>query len=57
VDGGDQAVHLVRDRPVGGVILAAWAQLDELHRLARVEVEHVAVPDVELGYPSRGQRG
>src|SRR5215207_10868288 len=37
VDGGDLRVHLVRDRAVGRVALAAGAQLDELHRLARVE--------------------
>ena len=30
------------DRAVARVALAAGAQLDELHRLARVEVEHVA---------------
>jgi len=35
-------MHLVGDRAVAGVALAAGAQLDQLHRLARVEVEHVA---------------
>ncbi len=42
VDLADQAVHLVRDGAVGRVALAPGAQLDELHRLARVQVEDVA---------------
>src|SRR6185369_10950334 len=36
----DLAVHLVRDGAVARMALAPRAQLDELHRLARVEVEH-----------------
>ena len=44
---GDQRVHLVGDGAVGRVALAAGAQLDEVHRLARVEVEHVADPVAE----------
>ena len=47
VDLGDQAVHLVRDGAVGRVALAPRAQLDELHRLARVEVEDVADAEAE----------
>src|SRR3954468_2859575 len=39
---GDEAVHLVGDGAVAGVALASRAQLDELHRLARVEVQDVA---------------
>src|SRR3954453_3964661 len=39
---GDEAVHLVRDGAVAGVALAPGAQLDELHGLARVEVQDVA---------------
>src|SRR4051812_25923376 len=42
VDVGDQPVHLVGDRAIRRMPLAPGAQLDELHRLARVEVEHVA---------------
>src|SRR5687767_1953044 len=38
----DLGVHLLRDGAVAGVALAAGAQLDQVHRLARVEVEHVA---------------
>src|SRR3954447_10205785 len=38
---GDEAVHLVRDGAVAGVALAPGAQLDELHRLSRVEVQDV----------------
>src|SRR4051794_19276742 len=47
MDLADEPVHLVGDRAVGGVALAAGAQLDELHRLARVEVEHVANAEAE----------
>src|SRR3954462_8411371 len=39
---GDEAVHLGRDGAVAGVALAPGAQLDELHGLARVEVQDVA---------------
>ena len=45
--GGDLGVHGVRDRAVAGVALAAGAQLDQVHRLAGVEVEHVADPVAE----------
>src|SRR5215216_4564689 len=40
----DQRVHPLRDGAVRGVTLAAGAQLDQVHRLAGVEVEHVADP-------------
>src|ERR1700743_3062971 len=42
VDGGDSFVHRLGDGAVGGVALAAGAQLDQVHRLARVQVEDVA---------------
>ena len=48
------SVHLVRDRAVGRVALAAGAQLDQLHRLARVEVQHVADPVAEAERVGRG---
>ena len=51
---GDQRVHLVGDRAVGRVALAAGAQLDQVHRLARVEVEHVADPVAEAERVGRG---
>src|SRR6187200_249887 len=41
VDLADEPVHLVRDSAVAGVPFAPRAQLDELHRLPRVEIEHV----------------
>ena len=44
---GDQGVHPVRDRAVGRMALAAGAELDQVHRLACVEVEHVADPVAE----------
>ena len=42
--GGDPLVHRLGDGAVGRVALAAGAQLDQVHRLARVEVERVADP-------------
>src|SRR6185503_8491092 len=44
VDRGDLRVQLVGHRAVGGVALAARAQFDQVHRLARVHVEDVADP-------------
>ena len=44
VDRRDPLVHRLGDGAVGGVALAARAQLDQVHRLAGVEVEHVADP-------------
>ena len=41
---GDPVEHLERDGAVARVALAARAQLDQVHRLAGVEVEHVADP-------------
>ena len=50
-DGGmyrsDLRVHFVRDGAVARVALAARAELDQLHRLAGVEVEDVADPVAE----------
>ncbi len=47
VDGGDLGVHLVRDRAVAGMTLASGPQLDQLHRLAGVEIQDVADPVAE----------
>ena len=47
VDPRDLRVQRVRDGAVGRVALAARAQLDQVHRLARVHVEHVADPVAE----------
>src|SRR6201992_3370589 len=62
MDGGDLFVHRLRDRAVGRVALAAGAQLDQVHRLARVQVEDVADPEGEaervrgeLVEPGRGE--
>lgn len=44
VDLRDLTMHLLGDGAVGGMALAAGAQLDDVHRLAGVEVEHVADP-------------
>src|SRR5947209_6023316 len=44
VHGGDLRMHLVRDGAVAGVTLAARTQLDQLHRLARVQIEDEADP-------------
>ena len=44
VDRRDPLVHRLGDGTVGGVALAARAQLDQVHRLAGVEVERVADP-------------
>ena len=44
VDRGDPLVHRLGDGAVGRVALASRAQLDQVHRLAGVEVEHVADP-------------
>ena len=52
--GGDLRVHLVRDRAVARVALAPGAQLDQVHRLARVEVEHVADAEAEAERVGRG---
>jgi hypothetical protein len=38
VDRRDLGVHLVRDGAVAGMALAPRAQLDQLHRLAGIEV-------------------
>src|SRR3954452_64754 len=51
---GDQPVHLVRDRAVARVPLAARAQLDQLHRLARVEIQDVADAVAEAQRVHRG---
>src|SRR5206468_3465706 len=42
MDGGDRVPHLQGDGPVGGMALAAGAKLDQVQRLARVELEHVS---------------
>src|SRR4051812_29196552 len=42
VDRADSLVHRLRHGAVGGVTLAAGAKLDQVHRFAGVEVEHVA---------------
>ena len=42
MDGGDLLVHRLGDGAVGRMALAAGAQLDQVHRLARVQVEDVA---------------
>src|SRR5579871_462587 len=39
---GDQPVHLLAHGAVGGVALGAGPQLEEVHRLARVELHHEA---------------
>ena len=54
VERGDLAVQLVGDRAVGGMALAPRAQLDQVHRLARVEVEHVADAVAEAERVRRG---
>src|SRR5439155_16796211 len=36
---GDLSVHLVGDGAIGGMALRARAQLDEVHRLARVHLD------------------
>ena len=56
---GDALVHRLGDGAVGRVALAAGAQLAEVHRLARVEVEHVADPVAEAERVGRrlGQPG
>ncbi len=41
---GDRAAHLVRDGAVRRMSLASGAQLDQVERLARVELEDVADP-------------
>jgi len=40
----DEPEHLLTDLPVARVSLRGRAQLDEMHRLARVELDHVAHP-------------
>src|SRR5216684_3334100 len=47
---GDQAVHRLRDAPVGRVALRGAAQLDEVHRLARV---HLYVETDAVGHGHR----
>ena len=47
MDGRDPLVHGLGNGAVGRMPLAAGAQLDEVHRFARVEVEHVADPVAE----------
>jgi len=42
MDGRDRVPHLQRDGPVGRMALAAGAQLDQVERLASVELKHVA---------------
>ena len=42
MDLGDRAPHLLRDRSVRRMALAARAELDQVQRLARIELEHVA---------------
>ena len=53
MDGGDRVPHLQRDGPVGRMALAAGAELDQVQRLARVELEHV--PDA-IGEAERIRR-
>jgi len=62
VDGGDLFMHRLGDGAVGRVALAAGAQLDQVHRLAGVQVEHVADAEGEaervgrqLGEPGGGK--
>ena len=54
VDRGDPLVHRLGDGAVGRVALAAGAQLDQVHRLAGVQVEHVADPVAEAERVGRG---
>ena len=54
MDRGDLRAHLVRDRAVARVALAAGAQLDRVHRLARVHVEDVADAEAEAERVRRG---
>ena len=54
VDGADLLVHRLGDRAVGGVALAAGAQLADVHRLAGVHVEDVADPVAEAEGVGRG---
>ena len=56
VDLGDLGVHLPGDRAVARVPLAPRSELDELHRLAGVEVEHVADAVAEAQRVGRGAR-
>ena len=56
VDRGDLGVHLVRDGAVARVALAARAELDQLHRLAGVEVEDEADPVAEAQRVRRRRR-
>ena len=41
MDGGDRIPHLQGDGAVGRMALAAGAELDQVQRLARVELEDV----------------
>ena len=54
VNVGDPLVHRLGDGAVGRVPLAARAQLDQVHRLAGVEVERVADPVGEAEGVGRG---
>ena len=49
VHSSDPVAHRDRDRPVGGVAFAPRPQLDQLHRLTRIEVKHEAdaVPEAQ----------
>ena len=51
---GDRGVHRLRDRAVARVALAGGAQLGEVHRLARVEVQDVADAVAEAERVRRG---
>ncbi len=44
MDRCDRIPHLQRDGAVGRMALAAGAQLDQVERLAGVELEHIADP-------------
>src|SRR4051794_39952803 len=44
MDCRDLRVQLVRDGPVARMTLATRAQLDQVHRLARVQIEDVSDP-------------
>ena len=63
MDLADLRVHLVRHGAVARVALATRAQLDQLHRLAGVDVEHEPDPVAEAervrrgGRSGRGRRG
>ena len=50
---GDQGVHLLADAPVGGMSLRSGAQLDQVHRLARV---HFHVETDAVGHRHRVRR-